>query len=212
MKLVLFGATGTIGQRILSEALRRGHSVTAVARNPSKLQTADTNVTAVAGDVLDADQVAKIVAGHDAAINATSPAHDAPEVVTDVARSLITGLKSAEVKRLLIVGGAGSLEVAPGVELVDTPEFPAAWKPIAIAHRNVLEVYRAEAGDLDWTYFSPAAFIQPGERTGVFRVGGDQLLTDAEGQSRISAEDFAIALIDEIEQPKHIKQRFTAAY
>jgi putative NADH-flavin reductase len=212
MKLALYGATGTIGQRILAEALRRGHTVTAIARDPSKLTVHDANVTAVAGDMLDAENVAALVAGHDAVISAFGPSHEAPHTVIDAARSLIGGLSKAGVKRLIVVGGAGSLEVAPGVQIVDTPDFPEAWKPVALAARDALTVYRTEGDGIDWTYFSPAALIQPGERTGVFRLGGDNLVVDAEGNSRISAEDYAIALLDEIEHPQYIRQRFTAAY
>jgi uncharacterized protein len=134
------------------------------------------------------------------------------QTIVDAAHALIAGLKTAGVRRLVVVGGAGSLEVASGVHLVDTPEFPAAWKGVALAHRDALSVYRAEAGDLDWTYVNPAAFIAPGERTGTFRLGGDRLMTDAHGQSRVSAEDFAIALLDEVEHPRHVRQRFTVAY
>ncbi len=132
--------------------------------------------------------------------------------MVDAARAQIAGLKAAGVKRLIVVGGAGSLEVAPGVQVVDTPEFPAAWKGIALAHRDALEVYRKEGGELEWTYFSPPALIEPGERTGKFRVGSDQLLVDGTGQSQISAEDYAIALLDEVETPRHVRKRFTAAY
>jgi putative NADH-flavin reductase len=110
----------------------------------------------------------------------------------------------------IIVNGAGSLEVAPGVQLIDTPDFPAAWRPVALAHRDALQVYRAS--DLDWTALSPVAFIAPGERTATYRTGTDRLLTDEEGQSRISAEDYAVALVDEIETPRFVLQRFTVAY
>jgi putative NADH-flavin reductase len=112
----------------------------------------------------------------------------------------------------VVVGRAGSLEVAPGVQVVDTPQFPAAWKGVAPAHRDALGVYRKEAGGLEWTYFSPPALIESGERTGKFRTGTDQLLADDKGQSRISAEDYAIVLVDELENPKHVRARFTAAY
>jgi hypothetical protein len=211
MKIALIGATGMIGQRILAEALRRGHEVTAIVRDPSRVAEAP-GVHAVAADVTDPATVARVVAGADAVVNAQGPGHDAPESVITVTRALIAGLRQAGVKRLLVVGGAGSLEVAHGVQLIDTPEFPTAWKGVAQAHRDALEVYRAEAGDLDWSYLSPAALIQPGERTGKFRVGGDQLLTDAEGKSRIAAEDYAIAMLDELENPQHVRKRFTVGY
>jgi putative NADH-flavin reductase len=157
--------------------------------------------------------VATAVAGHDAVVSAFGPSGtQGVETVGEAARSLIAGLKQAGVRRLVFVGGAGSLEVAPGVRLEDLPQFPAAWKPIAQAHTDALDVFRQQGDDLDWTYLSPAALIEPGERTGTFRLGGDRFLTDAEGQSRISAEDYAIALLDEVEDPKHIRQRFTVAY
>jgi len=212
MKIALFGASGTIGQRILDEALRRGHTVTALVRDPSRL-TGRGGLQVRAGNVLDPNSVASAVAGHDAVVSAFGPgAGQDPQTVVQAARALIAGLKAAGVKRLVVVGGAGSLEVAPGVQLVDSPRFPAAWKPVALAHRDALNVYRAEGGELDWTNFSPAALIQPGERTGKYRLGGDQLVTDAEGQSRISAEDYTVALLDELEKPRHVRQRFTAAY
>jgi putative NADH-flavin reductase len=208
MNIVLFGATGMIGSRVLRELVSRGHKVTAVVRDPSRVPN-EPGVTAVQGDVLDAASVAKIVKGADTVVSAYGPGANAIAVV-DATKSLIAGLKQAGVKRLIEVGGAGSLFVAPNVRLVDAPDFPTEWKPIALAHNESLDVLRKS--DLDWTYFSPAAFIQPGERTGKFRLGSDTLLTDEKGNSRISAEDYAIALADELENPKHIRQRFTIAY
>lgn len=212
MKIAMFGASGAIGQRILDEALRRGHTVTAVARNPARVSPR-AGARAVAGNVLAPQSVATVVAGHDAAVSAFGPGADQPlTALADAARALIAGLTAAGVRRLVVVGGAGSLEVAPGVQLADTPQFPAAWKGVALAHRDALEVYRREAGGLAWTYLCPPALIEPGERTGQYRAGGDQLLTDSQGQSRISAEDYAVALLDELETPKHIGRRFTVAY
>jgi putative NADH-flavin reductase len=209
MKIVIFGAGGTIGSRIAAEALRRGHAVTAVQRRPA---AAPPGTTAVQGDALDAASVARAVAGQDAVVNAIGPGPDeVATVAVDAARSLPAGLRQAGVRRLLVVGGAGSLEVAPGRQLVDSPDFPAAWRPPALAHRDALAVYRG-IGDLDWTYLSPAAHLLPGERTGSYRVGFDQLLVDERGESRISAEDFAVALLDEIERPAHVRRRITVAY
>jgi uncharacterized protein len=210
VKILLVGGSGTIGSRILAEAVKRGHGVTTVTRDPSKV-VAQAGVTAVKGDVLDANSLAEVAKGHDAVVSAYSPGTD-PSKVVDAARVHIAALPKAGVTRLVVVGGAGSLEVAPGVQVVDTPQFPEAWKGIALAHRDALEVYRKEAGALEWTYFSPPALIEPGERTGKFRTGTDQLLADETGQSRISAEDYAIALVDELEKPKHVRGRFTAAY
>ncbi|MFC4075878.1 NAD(P)-dependent oxidoreductase [Salinithrix halophila] len=210
MKIALIGATGTIGQRILLEALSRGHQVTVIARDPARVQEAK-NVQVAIGDVFKPESIARAAAGHDAVISAYGPKHGEESSLLTATESLIEGVKQSGVRRFLTVGGAGSLEVAPGVHLVDTPEFPDAWKPIALAHRDALELYRQET-ELDWTYLSPAALIEPGERTGQFRTGTDQLITDKNGDSRISAEDFAVALLDELENPRFIRQRFTVAY
>lgn len=216
MKIVLFGATGMIGSRIAAEALGRGHRVTAVARDPRKLEGGDPRLEVVVGDVLSADSVAEVVRGADAVVSAVGPglAPGAdPQMLAASSHSLIEGLKRAGVKRVIVVGGAGSLEIAPGVQLVDTPEFPEAWKPGALAARDALKVWRGEAAaELEWTYFSPAALIEPGERTGAYRTGTEQLVADEQGNSRISAEDYAVALVDELERPSHVRARFTAAY
>lgn len=212
MNIALFGATGTIGQRILHEALQRGHTVTAIVRDPARLTETHPNLRVTTGDILDAASIATTVVGQDAVISSYGPREGEAGGVVEVAHTLIAGLAQAGVKRLVVVGGAGSLEVAPGEQLVDQPYFPAAWKAIALAARDARDVYRNEAGALDWSYFSPAAFIQPGERTGTFRLGTTQLVTDAEGNSRISAEDFALALLDEIEKPQFIQQQFTIGY
>jgi len=211
MKIALYGATGMIGQSILKEALSRGHDVTAIARDPSKLTPAD-HLKIVKGDVLDTAGVAATVAGHDAVIAAVSNPPGDLEFYVKAAHSLIDALTQAGVKRLIVVGGAGSLEVAPGLKLYDTPDFPELWRPGAKSLGAALDTYRTSAGSLDWTFFSPAGMIAPGDRTGKFRIGGDQLLTDANGGSNISVDDYAIALVDELEQGKHIRQRFTVAY
>jgi uncharacterized protein len=210
MKIALFGASGMIGSRILDEALSRQHEVTAVVRDPSRIQTTHAALTLVQGDALNADSVAQIAAGHDVVISAISPGMDRPELVIEAAHSLIAGLKQAGVRRLLVVGGAGSLEVAPGVQLMDAPNFPAQLRGIAEAHRDALKVY--EAADLDWTFVSPPMIIQPGERLGRYRMGGSQLLSDENGQSQISTDDYAIAMLDEVERPQHIRRQMTVAY
>jgi uncharacterized protein len=208
MKIVLFGASGMIGSRVLQELVRRGHAVTAVARHPEKITA--PSATAVKGDVTDSASVASIAKGADAVVSAYAPPQDDPHSVVPATRALLAGLVNAGVKRVIVVGGAGSLEVAPGLQLVDAPNFPEQWKGIAIAHRDVLPVLKES--NLDWSYFSPAAFIQPGERTGTFRLGGASLVADAKGESRISAEDYAVALVDELEQSKHVRQQFTVGY
>jgi putative NADH-flavin reductase len=211
MKIALIGATGMIGQRILQEALTRGHQVTAVVRDPSRVTQQHDNLKVTTGDIFRADSIASAVTRHDAVISAFGPKQGEEQSLVEATRSLIDGVKRVGVKRLLVVGGAGSLEVAPGVQLVDTPDFPVAWKAIAFAHRDALDIYRKES-DLEWTYLSPAALIQPGERTGKYRTGTDQLVTDENGESRISAEDYAVAMLDELENPRFIRKRFTIAY
>jgi putative NADH-flavin reductase len=183
--------------------------VTAVVRDPSKLEPHE-NVTETAGDIFDAASVADAASGADVVVSAYGPGPEKPELLLDAMRSLIAGVEASGVRRLIVVGGAGSLEVAPGVRLIDTPDFPPAWKGIAVAHAEALELIRASK--LDWTSASPAAFIRPGERTGKYRVGKDQLLVDDKGESKISAEDFAIAIADEVENPQHLSERFTAAW
>jgi len=212
MKIALFGATGMIGQRILQEAVSRGHSVTAIVRDPSKITDTNPSITAAKGDVLDPKEVAELVAEADAVVSAISPGAGSNDIYIPAVNSLTAGLTEAGVKRILFVGGAGSLEVAPGVQLVDAPDFPEIYKARALAMRDELEYIRTSDLDLDWTYVSPSAVISPGERTGKFRVGGDQLLVDAAGKSSISAEDFAVAVVDEIEKAEHVKERITVGY
>jgi putative NADH-flavin reductase len=198
-----------IGSRVLQELVSRGHTVTAAARNPEKIQV--TGVTAVKADVTDEASVAAVAKGADVAISAYAPPRGQESALVPATQTLLAGLKKAGVKRVILVGGAGSLEVAPGVQLVDLPNFPAEYKAIAIAHRDALDVVKTETA-LDWSYFSPAGIIAPGERTGKARVGGTQLVADAKGESRISVEDYAVVLVDELEYPQHSRQQFTAAY
>jgi putative NADH-flavin reductase len=208
MKVVLFGASGMIGSRILQELVDRGHDVTAVVRNPEKITEAGVRV--LEGDVTVESTVASTIKGADAVISAYAPPQGHEEALVEATQSLVAGMNQAGVKRLIFVGGAGSLEIQPGVQLVDTPNFPEAFKAIALAHCDVLPVLKKSS--IDWSYLSPAAFIQPGRRTGNFRIGGTRLVTDDKGESRISAEDYAIALVDELENPTHVRQQFTVAY
>lgn len=211
MKLALFGSTGMIGSRILNEALLRRHELTAITRNPARFSLFHEQLTVVAGNVLDPASVAEVVKGHDAVISAVGPAGDASvQVVVEAARSLIDGLTRAGLGRLIVVGGAGSLEIAPGALLVDAPAFPDAYRSVAIAHLEAYNLYKTS--NLDWTFVSPAAEIAPGERTGTFQVGADTLITNKQGESRISAEDYAIAFMDEVEKPQYIHHRMTVAY
>ncbi|BCH56817.1 NAD(P)-dependent oxidoreductase [Agrobacterium vitis] len=201
-KIALIGASGNAGARILKELADRGHTVTAIARNLEKIASLPS-VTAVKGDVYDKDGLALILKGHDAVISSVHFTASDPDL-------LIETVRASGVRRYLVVGGAGSLEVAPGVTLLSTPQFPEAYKPEATKGGEFLDTLKT-VDDLDWTFLSPSAMFEPGERTGTFRLGKDTLLTNDEG-SRISFEDYAIALVDEIETPKHIKQRFTVGY
>jgi putative NADH-flavin reductase len=206
MRIIVFGANGRQGSRLVTEALERDHEVTAVVRSEDRAGDVDARATVVVADALDPDRVAGVSAGHDAALNATKERH------ADVARALLEGLARAGVPRLVIVGGASSLEVAPGVRLFDTPEFQEEWKAEAASGIESLGVYRSADTPVEWTYVSPGAFLAPGERTGSYRTGREQLLVRDDGSSAISMEDFAIALVDELENPQHPNQRFTAAY
>jgi putative NADH-flavin reductase len=217
VKIVLFGATGNIGQRIAKEALSRGHEVAGVVRDPENSTPPDPRARLVKGDATDPASVARVVRGADVVVSAISPRPNtksnlpAPSLAV-VARGLIAGLKQAGVKRLIAVGGAGSLEVAPGKMLMDQPGFPPAYLGEATEGREALEVFRREGNDVEWTFLSPAIEIGPGERTGKFRLGGDQVLTDANGKGFITYEDYAAALVDEIEKPQHVRRRFTVSY
>lgn len=207
MKLAIIGATGLVGTRILSESLDRGHEVTAIVRNPERLPT-HPKLKAARGDATKPAELASLVAGQDVVISAFNPGTDERGTGT---RSIIDAVKRSKVERLLVVGGAGTLEIAPGKRLVDQPDFPAQWKDGALRTAAFLDQLRAET-ELDWAFVSPGAMLAPGERTGNYRVGGDQLLTDSHGQSRISLEDYAVAMLDEIERPRHHRKRFSVAY
>lgn len=200
MKIALIGATGNVGARLLAELRRRDHEVTAIARNPA---APEPGVTPAKGDVHDVPGLAKLLAGHDAAISAVMFHASDPA-------KLIAAVKAAGVPRYLVVGGAGGLSVAPGVRLIDTPEFPDAYRAEAEAGVVFLDRLKAEDG-LDWTFLSPSAMFGPGERTGVFRLGTDDLLATDAGSS-ISYEDFAVAMVDEVENPAHARARFTVGY
>jgi putative NADH-flavin reductase len=216
MKIVVIGATGNIGQRIAREALSRGHEVVGVVRDPGAVQPPDPRVRLVKGDATKADDVASTVIGADAVVSAISPRPNprglpAPSLAAN-ARALIAGLRAAGVQRVLYVGGSSSLEVAPGKALADQPDFPEIYQAEAREGREALAVWRNEAAGLDWTYLSPAAEIGPGQRTGKYRTTGDQLLVDAAGKSFITFEDYAVAVLDELERPQHTGRRFGVAY
>jgi len=202
MKVAVLGASGNAGSEITAELARRGHEVIAIARKPDAIKVAP-GVTAVQGDATDPDGLARLIAGVDAVISA---------IHFDVkAETLLAAVKAAGVPRLLITGGAASLEVAPGKILYDTMDLPEEWRGGILAAMQFLKDLRAEK-EIDWTFFSPAAVIFVGPRTGTMRLGGDQLVVDENGESRISFADYAIAMVDELEQHRHPRARFTAAY
>ena len=212
MNIALVGASGFLGKAILEEALSRGHRVTALVRDPSKLKASNT-LEVKQADALDTEALSRLLSKHDAVISAFS-GHAQPDVLEYYLRgirSIIRATKLAGVARLLVVGGAGSLEVAPGVQLIDTPQFPAAYRATAEGARQALNILRDET-TLNWTLLSPSALIEPGPRTGKFRIGSDQLLVDANGASRITTGDYAAAMIDELESPQHARSRFTVGY
>ena len=197
MKIVVFGPTGMVGSAIVTELTQRGHEVAGASR-------------ASGTDITDPAAVAAAVAGADAVVCAVS-ARGVDYTLADTARSLLDGMRRSQRTRLVVVGGAASLEVAPGTRLIDTPEFPEEYKAEASQGVEALELFRG-VDDLDWTYVSPAAFIHPGERTGHYRLGGDQLLADGSGNSEISAADYAIAIADLLEQGGHARERVSAAW
>lgn len=216
MSIVVFGASGNIGSNIRKEALSRGHRVTAVTRS-SDLELAE-RLTALKADISDPDDVAKIAAGHDAVISAYSPglrrhsAEAAAELIRKAHEALLAGVKLAGVRRIIIVGGVGSLEASPGVDVVDSDFYPVEHKAHTLRNREILRSLKRGEHDLDWTYVSPPLSIKAGERTGKFRLGEDRLLRDEAGESRISEADFAIAILDELDKGQFIRRRFTAAY
>jgi uncharacterized protein len=209
LKVVLYGATGKAGSVILKELVDRGHVVIAAARTPEKVPKGK-NVTAVQDDLSNAAKTASVVKTGDAVISAYGPPPDDTTQIIGVMDRLVKAIQEVGGPRLIVVGGAGSLFVAPGVTLRASGHVPKEWIPIVDAHIQVLG--NLKQSGIDWTYFSPAAFFEPGERTGKFRLGKDDLITDAQDNSRISFEDYAIALVDELENPQHRRERFTIGY
>lgn len=207
MKVVLFGATGKSGSRLLQELVSRGHDVTAAARDIGRLPQ---GVKAKQDDLSDAQRIAETIQGADAVISAYAPPAEDTDQLIAVTKRQVEAVKRAGVDRLLVVGGAGGLEVAPGVSLIESGHLPAPYLPIATSHVKALDVLRRS--DVDWTYLAPAAYFEPGARTGKFRLGKEQLVTAANGESRISMEDYAIALVDELEKGAHRKARFSIGY
>jgi putative NADH-flavin reductase len=214
-KIVLIGASGFVGSAILKEALDRGHNVTAVVRHPEKIKTLHKNLVVKQGDVSLSDTVTEVCKGADAVISAYNPGWQNPdiaEVTTRVYKSILTGVRKAGIKRLMVVGGAGSLFVSHGIRLMDAGVMPEFILPAVKALADVyLKDLMAEK-NIDWVFFSPAGNLEPGLRTGKFRIGKDDLIVNEAGESKISVEDYAVAMIDELEKPAHHRERFTIGY
>lgn len=233
MQIGIIGATGTIGSRIVAEALDRGHQVTAFSRNVSNIQDSRENIRWKNVDITDADNLAAVLPGLDVLIsafgvgNAAKDPADAvtraiadPGIYARAAAALLTALEGHSRVRLIVVGGAASLEVKPGLVFADSDELldaaidgfglPREYAAAMRGHGDALNLFRTS--NRRWTYLSPAVEIAPGERTGRFRIGGDQPVMDAAGRSRISAEDAAVAVLDEVELPRFVQRRFTVGY
>ena len=210
MKVALYGATGNSGSRILKELVSRGHQVIAIVRNPAKLSQPSPGVLITQDDLSDSKKIAAAVNGAEAVISAYAPPQDDVDAIVGVTQRQVEALNHGSNVRLIVVGGAGGLNVAPGVTLIDSGYLPEPVLPIAKAHSKALNVLRAST--IDWTYLAPAAYFEPGTLTGKFRLGTDELIANERQESRISMEDYAIALVDELEKPKHRRQRFSIGY
>lgn len=216
MKVALIGASGFVGKATLAELLRRDHQVTAIVRNPEKVST-EKNIKAVSADVFNESEITQALAGHDAVISTYNAGWTNPNIYDDFlkgSKAVQAAVKKSGVKRFIVVGGAGSLYIAPETQIVDTEDFPPEIKPGALAARDYLNIIKEET-ELDWTFLSPAIEMHPGTsgtRTGSYRTGLENPVVDADGRSVLSVEDTAVALVDELEKPEHIQRRFTAAY
>jgi len=213
MNIALIGASGFVGSSIMNEALSRGHYVTAIVRNPDKIKIQNPKLSIKKTDLLKND-ISEIVAKHDAIVSAYNSGWQNPNIYEDFLKgydSILKAAKNSKVKRIIVVGGSGSLEVSPGVQLVDSPDFPLEWKQGALAARELLAIFKKEK-ELEWTFVSPAIMLEPGERTGKFQIGKDKVVYNNKGESKISVADLAVAIINELEKPQFKKQRFTIAY
>lgn len=212
MNVLLLGASGRIGQRTATELLRRGHAVTGVSRSGTVEGIDDDAFVAVTGDATEPDDVAKLATGHDAVVSTLGPSDDEPpEVLTEMMDAVVEGLRRTEVERLVWTGGAGGLEVGPETMLIETADFPEEWKPVARAAIDAYDVL-SDVEDLEWTYLAPAALIEPGDRTGEYRTADRELVADDEGDSYISMEDFAVALVDELEEENAVHTYLGTGY
>lgn len=213
--VVLIGASGFVGTAILNELLNRGNKVTAIVRNPDKISISNSNLSIVKADVSDIETIAKVCEGKDAIISAYNPGWTNPNIYEETLKNyplILQAAKQSGVKRLLIVGGAGTLFCAPGLRVVDSGAIPESImggvKSLGEFYLNTL----MNEHDIDWIFFSPAGALESGERTGKFRLGKDDLIVDADGKSHISVEDYAVAMVDELEKPAHHQERFTIGY
>ncbi len=217
MKLALIGATGFVGSHLLKEALRREHIVTAVVRDPKKVHIEEHNLIVKQGNALNPDELCTLIKGNDVLVSAYNPGWHNPKLYAEFlegSRAIQQACKLAGIKRLIVVGGAGSLEITPGEQLVDSPYFPDEWKEGALAARDYLDELRLEK-ELDWVFLSPAIEMHPGTsgiRTGNYRTGNDQPVFNKDNESKISVEDLAVALLDEVENSRFHQQRFTVAW
>jgi uncharacterized protein len=214
-RIALIGASGFIGSAILNEALNRGCQVTAIVRHPEKINLVNKNLEVKKGDVSSADTVTELCKGADTVISAYNAGWTNPNIYDDTLKiypAILEGVKKSGVKRLLIVGGAGTLFVSPGLRLMNSGSLPEAYMPgVKSLAKFFLETLTREK-EIDWVFFSPAGMISPGKRTGKFRLGKNDLIKDTKGESNISVEDYAMAMIDEVESPSHHKERFTIGY
>ena len=214
-KIVLIGASGFVGSAILKEALDRGLNVTAVVRYPEKITLVHKNLVKTEGDVSFSDTVAEVSQGADAIISAYNPGWKNPDIAKEttlVYKAIIEGVRKSGVKRFLVVGGAASLFVSPGKRLMDAGIIPESFQPAVRALADVYLIDLMAEKNIDWVFFSPAGIIEPGLRTGKFRLGKDDLIVNEKGESKISVEDYAVAMIDEVEKPAHHRERFTIGY
>ncbi|MCB2312161.1 NAD(P)-dependent oxidoreductase [Clostridium tagluense] len=211
MKIAIIGANGNVGKVILEEALTRNYEVTAIVHNQAKYMNNQGGLKIIVADAFDETSLVNAIKGNDLVISAFGPKLGAEDSLLSVTKNLINATKKALVPRLIAIGGAGSLYVAPGLKLGDSENFPADWKPISSAHTSALELYKNE-NELDWTVLSPAALFESGSRTGKYKLGKEDLIVDDKGASKISFQDYAQALLDEASNPKFSRQRFTIGY
>ena len=214
-KIVLIGASGFVGSAVLKEALDRGLNVTAVVRYPEKITIVHKNLVKTEGDVSFSDTVAEVSKGADAVISAYNPGWQNPDIAKEttlVYKAILEGIRKSGVKRFLVVGGAASLFISPGIRLIDAGVIPESFQPAVRALADVYLIDLMSEKSIDWVFFSPAGILEPGLRTGKFRLGKDDLIVNEKGESKISVQDYAVAMIDELEKPAHHRERFTIGY